>query len=146
MKNVMVKLTAAKNFNTKYDDAALMLLRVFIGLTMALSHGLGKVPPPEMLVGGVASMGFPAPEFFAWCAALAEFAGGLFLAVGFLTRPSAAFVVITMGVAGFIVHAADPFAKKEMAFLFFFAALFFVLHGAGRWSVDHWLNKRLSAK
>ena len=136
------KVLAPRNFNTQYDDLALTLLRVFIGLTMAFSHGLGKMPPPDMLIGGLESMGFPAPVFFAWCASLAELVGGIFLAIGLLTRPSALFVVITMAVAAFVAHAADPFEKKEMALLYLFAALFFVLHGAGRWSVDHLITRR----
>ena len=139
--NLVKCVLSSKNINAKYDDGALALLRVFIGLTMAFSHGLGKVPPPEMLVGGITQMGLPAPEFFAWCAALAEFAGGILLAIGLLTRPAALFMVITMAVAAFVVHAADPFATKEMALLYFFASLFFVIHGAGRWSVDHIITK-----
>ncbi|MEK2644384.1 DoxX family protein [Bdellovibrio sp. BCCA] len=142
MSGFLSKILSARNFNTKYDDVALTLLRVFIGLTMAFSHGLGKLPPPQMLVDGISSLGFPAPEFFAWCAGLAEFAGGVLLALGLLTRPAAAFVVFTMLVAVLGVHGADPFAKKEMALLYMFSALFFVLHGAGRWSVDHMISKR----
>ncbi|WP_413569516.1 DoxX family protein [Bdellovibrio sp. HCB117] len=142
MKNFMMRLLAAKNYNTNLDDVALAILRVFIGLTMAFSHGLGKLPPNEMLIGGVAGMGFPAPELFAWLAALAEFAGGLLLAVGLLTRPAALTVIITMLVAVFGVHAADSFQQKEMALLYLFTALFFLLHGAGRWSVDHFITKK----
>lgn len=142
MTSLFQKIIASRNFNTKYDDLALTMLRVFIGATMAFSHGLGKLPPSEMLVGGVASLGFPMPEFFAWCAGLAEFAGGILLMLGLLTRPAAAFVVFTMVVAAFGVHAADPFAKKEMALLYLFASLFFVIHGAGRWSIDHKLTAK----
>ncbi|WP_235046249.1 DoxX family protein [Bdellovibrio bacteriovorus] len=142
MKTLLNKLIAPRNFNTKMDDFALTVLRVFIGLTMAFSHGLGKIPPPEMLVEGVRSMGFPAPELFAWCAGLAEFAGGILLALGLLTRPAAAFMVFTMMVAVFGVHAADPFGQKEMGLLYLFTGLFFVLHGAGRWSVDHLITKK----
>ncbi|UXR64733.1 DoxX family protein [Bdellovibrio bacteriovorus] len=142
MKAAMAKLLSARNYNGKYDDLALTMLRVFIGATMAFSHGLGKLPPSEMLVGGVASLGFPMPEFFAWCAGLAEFAGGILLMLGLLTRPAAAFVVFTMAVAVFGVHAADPFGQKEMALLYLFASLFFVIHGAGRWSIDHKLTKK----
>lgn len=142
MKALIHKVLAPRNFNTRYDDVALTALRVFIGLTMAFSHGLGKIPPSEMLIGGVASLGFPAPELFAWMAGLAEFAGGLLLALGLLTRPAAAFVVFTMVVAAFGVHAADPFVKKEMALLYLFTSLFFVLHGAGRWSIDHILTNK----
>ncbi|KHD89914.1 MAG: DoxD-like family protein [Bdellovibrio sp. ArHS] len=124
------------------DDVALAILRVFIGFTMAFAHGLAKLPPNEMLIGGVSSMGFPAPELFAWLAALAEFAGGIFLAIGLLTRPAALMVIITMLVAVFGAHGADPFQKKEMALLYLFTAFFFMLHGAGRWSVDHFITKR----
>ncbi|XGC81489.1 DoxX family protein [Bdellovibrio bacteriovorus] len=141
MRTVLTRLLSAKNYNTKYDDLALASLRIFIGLTMAFSHGLGKMPPPEGFVSHLQMMGLPAPDFLAWCAALAELMGGLFLAAGLLTRPSALFVTITMAVAAFGAHWADPFAKKEMALLYLFASLFFVLHGAGRWSVDHWLSK-----
>ncbi len=142
MNSMFRKIIAAKNENTKLDDFSLALLRVFIGLTMAFSHGLGKMPPPEQLIGGVEAMGFPMPVFFAWAAALAEFAGGILLAIGLLTRPAAAFVMVTMATAFFIVHAADPFQNKEMALLYLFASLFFVIHGAGRWSVDHFIARQ----
>lgn len=144
MKNLMGKIFSATNTNSKCDDLAITLLRVFIGLAMAFSHGLGKLPPSEQLVGGVASMGLPAPEFFAWCAGLAEFVGGLFIAVGFLTRPAAAFLFITMAGAAFVVHAADPFGVKELAFIYLIASLFFILKGAGRWSVDNFICKKKS--
>lgn len=136
------KLISPTNLNQKYDDMALTVLRLFIGLTMAFAHGLGKLPPSEMLIGGVSSLGFPMPELFAWCAGLAEFAGGILLAVGLLTRPAAGFVVFTMLVAVFGVHSADPFGQKEMALLYLFSSLFFVIHGAGRWSVDQVLSKK----
>jgi len=142
MSGFFAKLISPHNLNQKYDALALTLLRVFIGLCMAFSHGLGKIPPSEMLVGGVQALGFPMPELFAWAAGLAEFAGGILLALGLLTRPAAAFVVFTMAVAAFGAHAADPFGQKEMALLYLFASLFFVIHGAGRWSVDNILFKK----
>lgn len=142
MKNILNRIIAARNVNTKLDDFALALLRAFIGLTMAFSHGLGKMPPPEQLIGGVEAMGFPMPGFFAWAAGLSEFVGGILLAIGLLTRPAAAFVMFTMGIAFFVVHAADPFQVKEMALLYLFASLFFVIHGAGRWSVDHFIARK----
>lgn len=142
MKKFISQIFTVRNNNTTLDDLALVILRLFIGLTMAFSHGLGKMPPSEQLIAGVEGLGFPAPHIFAWLASLAEFVGGLLLAVGLLTRPSAAFVVITMAVAAFGAHGADPFAKKEMALLYLFSSLFFVLHGAGRWSVDNFISRK----
>ena len=137
MKNFICKVMSHRNAKACCDDTAITLLRVFVGLTMAFSHGLGKLPPPEMLVQGVQAMGFPAPEVFAWCAALAEFAGGLFLAAGLLTRPAAVAMAFTMAIAAFVVHAADPFQTKEMAFLYLALSIFFVLYGARKYSLDY---------
>lgn len=118
------------------SEAAMAGLRVFAGLAMAFGHGLNKLPPSAGLIDGVASMGFPAPELFAWAAALAEFVGGLLLAAGLLTRPAALSVALTMAVAAFGAHAADPFQKKELALLYLFVSLIFVVRGAGKWSID----------
>lgn len=131
-----MKILSSQNANKNLDTIAVTSLRVFVGLTMAFSHGLGKVPPPDQLIGGLESMGFPMPGFFAWCAGLAEFAGGLLLAVGLLTRPAAFFMMITMAVAAFVAHASDPFQKKEMALLYLMISLFFFIYGPGKWSMD----------
>lgn len=122
-------------------DVGLTLLRIFAGIAIAF-HGWGKLPPPEFFISGVADMGFPAPTFFAWAAALSEFLGGLLLAAGFFTRVGAFFVFSTMMTAAFVAHWSDPLfatgegASKEHALLFGSIALAFVLAGSGRMSVD----------
>lgn len=122
--------------NSRSTDLGLLLLRVFTGLALALAHGRGKFPPSERFIDGVARMGFPLPEVFAWGAAGSELIGGTLLALGLLTRPSAALIAFTMGTAAFIRHAPDPFSGKEKALLFGLVALLFVLAGAGRYSID----------
>lgn len=134
--------------NDKYQSSklnfALLFLRVTIGLTMAIAHGFGKLPVQEGLVQGVASMGFPftiSPVAFAWGAALAEFAGGIFIALGLATRLSALMWIATMGGAALVVHAADPFRIKELAFVYLFCGIFFLITGAGKYSVDGAINR-----
>ena len=117
-------------------------MRLFAGLSMALAHGLGKLPPSERFVEGVAKLGFPAPAFFAWAAGLSEFLGGLLLAIGLFTRPAAAMILITMLVAGLHRHAQDPFKDKEKAFLYAAIALACLGLGAGRASLDHFRERR----
>lgn len=126
--------------NSRSTDLGLLVLRVFTGLALALAHGRGKFPPSERFIDGVARMGFPLPEVFAWGAAGAELIGGLLLALGLLTRPSAALIAFTMGTAAFVRHAPDPFSGKEKALLFGIVALLFVLAGAGRYSIDAMLR------
>lgn len=106
---------------------------------MAFGHGLGKLPPSEQLVGGVASMGFPAPVFFAWCAGLSEFVGGILIALGLFTQAAAAFLGFTMLMAFGVVHAADPYNVKEMALLYFFSCVLLFFVGPGNLAVGRFL-------
>ncbi|MBY0553311.1 DoxX family protein [bacterium] len=119
-----------------------LILRLFVGLSMAFAHGLGKLPPSEQLVSGVESMGFPMPLVFAWAAALSEFLGGLLIVVGLYTRPAALFLGITMAVAALKVHGADPYQVKELAFFYLFACLTLLFQGAGHFSLDRILRKK----
>ncbi len=118
------------------------LVRVVFGLTLALGHGLGKVTGDmSRFAEGVANLGFPFPLFFAWCASLAEFLGGLLVAVGLFTRPAAAFAGFTMLVALFR-HRADPFGRMELALLYLTVMVAVALVGAGPWSLDARLRRR----
>ena len=123
-------------------NAGLTLLRIFTGVAMAFAHGFGKVPPAEGLINRTGEMGFPAPAFFAWAAGLSEFLGGIFLALGFLTRISSFFIAFTMLVALLGVHRADPFQRQELAFMYLFVCLAFLLKGAGDWSIDSYLRRK----
>ena len=120
---------------TALASLGLTLLRMFAGVGL-ITHGLGKLPPSAEFVSGVRAIGFPLPIVFAWAAALSEFAGGAFLLIGLFTRPAAFFALFTMCVALFGVHFNDSFGKKELALLYGFIALGFLLMGAGDWSID----------
>jgi putative oxidoreductase len=129
-------------------DLGLLILRLGIGLMMALGHGKsklfadGRFGPPEQLVQGIASMGFPAPTASAWAAALAEFAGGILIAVGLFTRPASFALAFNMAVAAFLAHRADPLfmsgagAAKEPAVLYLLPCVALMLIGPGRFSLD----------
>ena len=97
-------------FEKVWIDEGLFLLRLGFGLGIAY-HGYGKIFGGYMgkFAMGVAALGIPFPEFFAWAAALSEFVGGLLLVLGLLTRPAAFFIMSTMLVAVFGQHLLDPF-------------------------------------
>ena len=123
-------------------DGGVLILRVWLG-AMMISHGVGKVfGTPEKFMEGVAGMGFPMPEVFAWAAALSEFAGGILLVFGLFARPAALLGAITMAVAAFIRHADDPFGKKELALTYLVLHLVVILAGPGRFSLDWLLGRR----
>jgi putative oxidoreductase len=117
-------------------NPGLLVLRVFAGAAM-MTHGFPK------LFGGlegftqyVGSLGIPAPSLLAFLAAFSESLGALFVVLGLLTRPASALLGVTMAVAAFVAHGADPFAKKELACLYLAVCVLFVLKGAGKWSLD----------
>jgi len=127
---------------TATRDVELLILRVAFGASLSLTHGRVKLLAPARFIDGLTTRGFPLPLFFGWAAILSEFAGGLLLAIGLLTRPAATFVLITLGVAAFDFHAADPFAKRELALAYAIVALALAIAGPGRYSLDSWLGLR----
>ena len=124
-------------------NAGLLWLRVLIGVGMA-HHGYGKVFGGHIpqFAEGVAAMRFPMPLVFAWAAALSEFAGGIFLALGLFTRVAAFFVFFTMGVAAFIHHSKDALQVKELALLYWAASGALILTGGGAWAAERLLKKK----
>ncbi len=123
-------------------EFGLFLSRIFIGLSMAFAHGLGKIQDPSGVIKGAAGMGFPMPEFFGWAAAISEFVFALLLALGLATRPAALMLIATMSVAAFVRHAPDDFATKEKALLYLAVFVIYLFFGGGRWSLDALLVKR----
>jgi len=122
--------------NEGLTHVGLLWLRIFTGVGIAY-HGYGKVfgGHIEKMIPGVAAMGFPQPEIFAWAAALSEFVGGILIAIGLFTRPAAFFVFVTMGVAAFIAHRADPLSAKELALAYFASSGALMFMGSGQYSL-----------
>jgi len=139
----MIENDKERKMKEMANTLAFTVLRLAAGIMMA-THGYGKVFGGRMegFTQGVADMGFPVPGVFAWMAALSELVGGICLALGLGTRVAAFFVAGTMFVAGFIRHAPDPFAKKELAFLYLAVMIFFVLAGGGKWAVERLFCRR----
>ena len=120
-------------------DFGLLILRVFAGVSLALAHGLGKLPPSAQFMSGVERLGMPGET--AWLSGIAEVFGGLSLAAGLATRPAAFLIACNLSVAAFLRHANDPYAGKELALLFLAIAVMFLLVGAGRFSIDRVIRK-----
>ena len=131
-------------FGTDADaNVGLPILRVFIGAAL-LTHGWGKMfGGLGGFIDGVAQMGFPAPTVLGFLAAFAESFGAILLAIGLLTRPAAFLIVATMAVAVFGAHKGAAFSVQEAAWLYLVHALFFLLKGAGQWSLDALVAKKL---
>ena len=143
MMKMVRKVLCAGPERDLWTDASLLVTRLMFGLSMAFAHGQGKVPPSDGFIGAVEGMGFPMPAFFAWAAGLAEYIGGIFIALGLLTRVSGFFLLQTMLVAVFVMHADDPFKKMEMGLLYATVSLTLMATGAGKFSLDRLILDKL---
>ncbi|RMA58655.1 DoxX family protein [Ulvibacter antarcticus] len=113
----------------------LLLLRLGFS-AMMLTHGIPKL---INLVQGNLDFGDPIGNgntLSLVLTVIGEAICPLLIIIGYKTRIAAIPTIITMGVAAFIVHAADPIATKEKALLYLIAFIVIALTGAGKHSVD----------
>ena len=129
-------------FFGNYRDYASLAIRIMLGLTLFLSHGLPKIMAPDRWQGegeAMANLGITfAPVFWGFMAGATETLAGLLFLVGLAVRPAALTMVFVMLVAataqiertgalrGGAAHPVD-FAAGAVALL---------LLGAGVYSLD----------
>lgn len=131
--------------NPIYLDIVLLIVRLFIGFAM-LSHGYPKLQ--TLLEGGDIKffdfLGLGS-KISLGLTVFAEFVCSIFLILGLFTRIAVGFLIFTMIIAGFVVHGADPFDKKEMSLLYLAIYLLIMVLGAGRFSIDGMIEKKRRA-
>lgn len=118
------------------NDLGLLFLRLTAGGLM-LTHGF-----PKLKNWSAMSNSFPDPLGIGSTLSLAgtvgaEFFCALLILLGIATRLASVPAFFTMVVAAFIVHASDPFQKKELALVYagMYLALFFL--GGGSYSLGN---------
>jgi uncharacterized membrane protein YphA (DoxX/SURF4 family) len=132
-----------------------------------LAEGIQKFIYPAMRGSGrFENMGFPAPEFFATFVGIFEILSGACLLLGLFTRIAAFSMLINMTVAIVITklpiafgESFGPFLLRELKtygfwsmahemrtdFAMWLGSLFLLIKGAGKWSLDLLLAKKLTS-
>ncbi len=114
----------------------LALLRIAPSALM-LSHGIPKfqnlISGEEIQFADPIGIGM-APSLF--LTVIGELVCPILMIVGFKTRWAAIPAAITMAVAAFIVHGADPLQKKELALIYLIIFTTVSLLGPGKFSID----------
>ena len=121
--------------NNTLIHLGLALLRIVPSAFM-LTHGYPKL---MKLINGNTEFADPfgigqAPSLF--LAVVCEFICPLLMIIGFKTRWAAIPAAITMFVAAFMIHGADPFGRKELPLLYLAFFVIIMLLGPGKYSVD----------
>lgn len=123
-------------------SVGLVFLRLGLGVFMLALHGWGKL---TQLANG--NMAFADPIGIGQgtslvLATFAEFACSILLVLGLFTRLACVPLIVTMAVAAFLVHGGDPWAKKELAYLYLCGYTALLFTGPGKFSVDALIMKR----
>ena len=120
-------------------DLAFTFARIVIGLLFAC-HGAQKL---FGILGGTSQLGHTKMMV----AAVIEFGGGLLIALGLFTRIAAFIASGEMAVAYFTVHFPQGFwpikNKGELAVAYCFFFLFVLAHGAGPYSLDRLVRRKV---
>jgi putative oxidoreductase len=114
---------------------ALLVARLWFGLTMLFNHGFEKMAQFKDIVGTFQDpLGF-GQEASLVLVILAEVFGSLLLTVGFMTRIAAAVLVVDMFVAFLMVHKT-AMQGGELAFLYLAGYFVLLIAGGGLFSMD----------
>jgi uncharacterized membrane protein YphA (DoxX/SURF4 family) len=141
-----------KILNTEAPASA-VIIRFMIG-TIFLSEGVQKFLYPEELgVGRFIKIGIPAPELMAPFVGWVEIICGCLILLGFLTRLAAIPLIIDMLVAISTTKIPILFKKGIWAMAhearvdwsMLLGSLFLLMVGAGSWSLDTWLLKKVKS-
>ena len=130
---------------------ATILVRLLVGWVF-LSEGVQKFLFPAALgVGRFTKIGIPAPQFFAPFVGVVEIVCGTLVIVGLLTRLAAFPLLINITVA--ILTTKIPMLAKSgfwatmhearTDICMWLGALFLAIVGAGQWSADARLSRRM---
>lgn len=144
--------------------AAAILIRIMTG-GIFLSEGIQKfLYPAELGAGRFAKIGIPTPELMGPFVGAVEIICGGLLLLGLLTRPAAIPLIIAMVVAMISIkipillgHGFAGFSLRELPRYGFwsmlhesrndlcmiFGSTFLLIVGAGRWSLDAVISRRM---
>lgn len=137
----MINLFEVKR-NENYMNIIILVIRLSIAILM-ISHGLPKLN--TLLAGG--DIQFPDPlgvgkTVSLTLAVFAEIICSFFLFIGLATRLATIPLIITMLIAVFVVHGADPMDVKEMGILYLLFYVLLLVTGSGKFSVDYLISKK----
>ena len=121
-------------------DAALLILRLALGLLMLL-HGISKLPtPPAAITDLLAKANLP--SVLAYGTYLGEIVAPILLIVGIWTRLAAVVVAVNMVFAVLLAHTGQLFSLDEtggyaleLQAMYLFTTVALALAGAGRFSI-----------
>ena len=138
---------------TKTRDIILLSVRIWLGyrmFTASYSSVVGIIFHPGERAFFIKWFGeelhFPWPLAMAFLAKGSELTGGIFVLIGFLTRPAAALIAFTMLIATLTANLGQDWnIDGGFTVSYFLFALILLTEGPGKFSLDQWLFRKKSS-
>jgi len=127
----------------RLGDSGLLLLRLVTGAFLVYqSHdNIFSAERMAEFEGFLTQFNFIAPQLMAPLAVWAQFLCGIAFILGLLTRWAGLFTIFVFLVAVWTVHWPQGFAGWWPALILVFLGILFATMGAGRYSIDHRLER-----
>jgi putative oxidoreductase len=124
----------------RWRDYSALPIRLFAGTFLIYMSQDNVLSAERMLEFErfLRQFGFPVVPLSARVSVYAQFLAGICFLLGALTRPAALLMTINFVVAIGMVHLGQPFRAALEPSAMLASALFLLLNGAGRPSVDAW--------
>ena len=125
-------------FIPRSSDLALLVLRVWLGISLLALHGWAKLTNFSSMAGRFPDPLGIGPKGSLALAIFAEVLCAVLLALGLATRFAALVLIVLLAVAFLLVHgrALSGAGSGEMAFIYLAGFVTVFLAGPGRYSVD----------
>jgi putative oxidoreductase len=128
----------------KHKEYGVIFIRLVVGfhLIYGTQDNVFSYARMEEFAGFLSARSVPFPLFSAFLSAYAQFICGILFLAGLATRYTAGVMIINFIAALIIAHIGDTYPNMFPALMMLAAACFFLLHGAGKLSVDSILERR----
>ena len=139
----------ARHWIKSHGDAFVDLVRIYLGLGLLIKgvFFMGNTDSLMEMISGMGPLWF-GPAALAHYAIVAHLVGGLLLTIGLLTRWAAVVQLPVLFGAAFYLYLpkmAQIESRQNLEFttLVLFLLVLITIYGAGRWSLDYKLSRKM---
>lgn len=132
------------SFLEKYKEYGVIFIRLMVGfhLIYGTQDNVFSYARMQEFAGFLSARHVPLPLFAAFVSVYAQIICGILFVAGAATRPAAVVMIANFVAAIVIAHLGDAYPNMFPALMMLAASCFFLIHGAGKLSVDSALGRR----
>ncbi|MHA3789430.1 DoxX family protein [Flavobacterium hauense] len=140
----LFKLITGSDLGSPLYNFAILFFRVAVATELIVVHGFKKIGIGVDVVEVIPNpLGLP-EALNSFVAIAANVYLPILIVLGFFTRLAAIPALAVTATGYFLMHGHDPLPERDIPFMYSISLLTIVMFGAGRYSIDGYLNKKLN--